>query len=201
MTTTLRKTVLGEAQSQAQKILDEAQSQAARVQQQAEREAEKQRQQILQEAQTRVAAVLADARAAAHVEAQKIVLQRREEFLTRVFSQAAECLTGLPERADYQTKMVALMREAARNLPGADNLVVRVDRATGDSLSTDELAALSHELGVNLQLGEPLDSRLGVLVMTEDGRRIYDNTLAARLARQKNVLRTSVYRILMGEEA
>jgi vacuolar-type H+-ATPase subunit E/Vma4 len=36
-------------------------------------------------------------------------------------------------------------------------------------------------------------------VETVDGRRQYDNTLEVRLGRMRNSLRSSVYRLLMGE--
>lgn len=201
MTATLREIVMAEAQSQAQKILDEARAQAAKVRRQAESEAEEQRRGILQDARAKAAAWRADAQATARVEAQKLKLRRREKLLEQVFAQAGEQLPGLPARADYSELIFSLVREAVQGLPGAATLLVRADAATEHLFSIAKLESLGRALGVELRAGEPLDSRVGVLVTTEDGRRIYDNTLAARLERLRALLRASVYRILMGEEA
>ncbi|HEY88908.1 MAG TPA: hypothetical protein G4N98_04120 [Thermoflexia bacterium] len=201
MTVTLRKIVMAEAQSQAQKTLDEARAQAAKMRQQAEGEAEKHRSAILQHARDKAAALRAGAQATAQMEAQKLKLRRRERLLEQIYVQAEEQLPSLPEREDYPERMFSLVREAVQSLPEAATLLVRTDVATVKALSPAKLAALGRELGVELRAGESLDSRLGVLVMTEDGRRTYDNTLAARLERLRDILRTSVYRILMGEEA
>ncbi len=200
MTATLRKIVMAEAQAQAQKTLDEARAQAAKVRQ-AESEAEQHRSDILQHARDKAAALRSDAQAMARVEAQKLKLRHRERLLEQVFVQAEEQLPSLPGREDYPELIFSLVREAVRSLPGAATLLVRTDAATVEALSTAKLEALGRELGVELRAGELLDSRLGVLVMTEDGRRTYDNTLAARLERLRAILRTSVYHILMGEEA
>jgi vacuolar-type H+-ATPase subunit E/Vma4 len=61
------------------------------------------------------------------------------------------------------------------------------------------LTDLGQELAVQLELGEPLERGTGVVIVTADGHRRYDNTLETRLDRMQAGLRTPVYHILMGD--
>ena len=61
------------------------------------------------------------------------------------------------------------------------------------------MAGLEKDLAVQLELGEPLERGTGVVLVTADGHRRYDNTLETRLSRMQAALRTPVYHILMGE--
>jgi vacuolar-type H+-ATPase subunit E/Vma4 len=62
------------------------------------------------------------------------------------------------------------------------------------------LAELATEIGVYMRPGEPLPEGTGIMLETPDGQCRYDNRLETRLARIQSALRTSVYRILTGEE-
>jgi vacuolar-type H+-ATPase subunit E/Vma4 len=90
------------------------------------------------------------------------------------------------------------LKEALRQL-GGDVAIVRADAETLKSLPTSVLETISKEAGVRIQLGDPLENGLGIIVETEDKHRQYDNTLSTRLRRMQDTLRSSVYRILMGE--
>ena len=61
------------------------------------------------------------------------------------------------------------------------------------------LLDLQEELAVQLELGDPPERGTGVVLVTADGHRRYDNTLETRLGRMQAALRTPVYHILMGE--
>ncbi|HWT79891.1 MAG TPA: V-type ATP synthase subunit E, partial [Candidatus Methylomirabilis sp.] len=71
--------------------------------------------------------------------------------------------------------------------------------ATQKLLSGALLEDISKEMKTELALGNPLEQGTGVMVETEDGHLKFDNTLETRLNRLQGGLRSSVYRILMGE--
>ena len=133
----------------------------------------------------------------AQLEAQALKLKRREALLARVMSEARRGLAGVAEWPDYVDVVRRLIREGAESL-GAKSLVVRADETTRRLLDGSVLADLQEDLAVQLELGEPLERGTGVVIVTADGHRRYDNTLETRLSRMQAALRTPVYRILMG---
>ena len=58
---------------------------------------------------------------------------------------------------------------------------------------------ISKELKAELSIGSPLDQGIGVIVDASNGHLHYDNTLETRLTRLQNGLRSTVYRLLIGE--
>ena len=125
---------------------------------------------------------------------------RREQLLTQVFDRAREQLASATQWPDYDQVARHLVRDAVEHL-GSDNVLVRADAATKQVLTPDVLAELATELGVYARAGETLLEGTGIMLETPDGQCRYDNRLETRLARIQSALRTSVYRILTGEES
>jgi vacuolar-type H+-ATPase subunit E/Vma4 len=53
---------------------------------------------------------------------------------------------------------------------------------------------------VEIEVGAPLEKGTGVMVESESGRMVFDNTLENRLNRLQNTLRSPVYHLLSGEK-
>jgi V/A-type H+-transporting ATPase subunit G/H len=194
----LARAVLKKARADADHVLDEARLAAGEVRQQARQQAEAERERILERARQEAERIRGQAVAAAQLRARKLKLEQREVLLDDVLAAARQRLPTVQQWTDYDQIVVYLVREAVAQLK-AGQCCVRADARAQQILTPDLLAEISAELGVQLQPGEILEHRLGVIAETVDGRRRYDNTLEARLDRQLEELRFPIHRLLMGE--
>lgn len=194
----LETVITTEARQDAAKITAETASHIESIKRQALEQSDRQRNAILKQAQGKVETLRSQAVTSAQLEAQTLKLKRREAMLARVVSEARSGLPGVTEWQDYASVARRLIREGAEVL-GGESLVIRADEATRRMLDGRVLADLEQELAVQLELGQPLEQGTGVVIVTADGHRRYDNTLETRLARMQAALRTPVYHILMGE--
>ena len=194
----LSRAVLKMARADAEHVLDEAKLVADGVRQQAQQQAKAEREKVLERARQEAERIRGQAVAVAQLEARKLKLEQREELLDEVLSAARQRLPTVQQWTDYDQIVDYLVREAVVQLK-ADQCRVRVDERAQQILTPELLAAISTELGVQVQMGETLEYGLGAVTETMDGRRQYDNTLEARLDRQQEELRFPVHRLLMGE--
>jgi V/A-type H+-transporting ATPase subunit E len=194
----LKSAIMAEATEEVSTILAEAQARAESISQQAQTQAGAEGEAILQRARGEAKALREHTIATAQLEAQTLRLKRREQLLERAFADARQQLSAVPQSPDYAQIASRLLREAVERL-GVDEVVVRADEETRRVFGDRALADIGGELGVRLRAGEPLARSTGVVLETPDGHLRYDNTLETRLARMRDVLRTPVYHILMGE--
>lgn len=199
----LEQAIMEIAQQEAQSILEEARSKTDAIHKQAKVRAEAESTAILHAAEQQVPHLIEQAGAKAQVEAQMIKLQRREQVIERAFAAARHKLTMLPQRPDYADIVRHLLDEAITVLDN-DTCIVHADAQTQTLLTDAFLAAIARERHVTLRRGDLLTegaplSSIGIVLSTPDGKRRYDNTFEARLARIQDSLRTEVYRILAGE--
>lgn len=194
----LKSAIIDEATEEASTIVAEAQARAESISQQARTQAGAEGEAILQRAREEAKALREHTIATAQLEARTLRLKRREQLLERAFADARQQLSAVPQSPDYAQIARRLLREAVEQL-GVDEVVVRADEETRRVLGDGALADIGGELGVRLRVGEPLARSTGVVLETPDGHLRYDNTLETRLARMRDVLRTPVYHILMGE--
>jgi vacuolar-type H+-ATPase subunit E/Vma4 len=195
----LEQAILQEAQGEAQQIVEGAQTQAQIIYQEAESQVKTEGNVILERARKKADTLRSQAEASARIDAQTLKLKRREHLLAQVFDRAREQLASATQWPDYDQVARHLVRDAVKHL-GSDNVLVRADAATKRVLTPDVLAEMATELGVYVRAGEPLLEGTGIMLETPDGQCRYDNRLETRLARIQSALRTSVYRILTGEE-
>ena len=195
---TLEGAIMEEAREETRRILADAQAQVQSVHQQAQTEADAERDAILRRAREEARALREHTVAAAQLEAQALKLNRREELLKRVFTNARRQLTSVAQWPGYEQIVRRLIGEAAAKLH-ADETLIQADERTCRVLSDQMLANLERELDTRMHIGEPLAHSTGVVLKTLDGHRRLDNTLETRLDRMQETLRTAVYRILMEE--
>lgn len=195
----LERAIIQEAQGEAQQIVESAQTQAQIIYQEAESQVKAEGNVILERARKKADTLRSQTEASARIDAQKLKLQRREQLLAQVFDRAGEQLASATQWPDYDQVARQLVRDAVAHL-GSDNVLVRTDPQTKKVLTPDVLADLATETGVYIRPGEPLTEGTGIILETPDGHCRYDNRLETRLARIHSSLRSSIYRILTGEE-
>jgi vacuolar-type H+-ATPase subunit E/Vma4 len=194
----LSRAVLSDARAEAERIRADARAKADAIRQRAQEQAEAERGKKLEHAHQEADRIRSQAIAAAQLKARTLQLERREKLLNEVFDAAQQRLPAVQQWTDYDQIMRRLAREAVGRL-GAETVRIRADERAQAVLADGTLAEIAKESGVQLQLGEPLERRTGVIAETVDGHRQYDNTLEARLSRWQDALRSPVYHLLMGE--
>ena len=195
---TLERAVLDEARAQAEKILAEARLKADDLRRQAREQAAAERAKVITQATLETERLRSQTVAITQLESRTLALDQREKLLLSVFESAREKLPEVQRDPEYKRIAPRLLREALLQL-GAASATVHADKATQKILTAALLEKISKELKVRAQMGKPLKNGIGVIVETGDGRRQYDNTLETRLKRMQDTLRSSVYRLLMGE--
>jgi vacuolar-type H+-ATPase subunit E/Vma4 len=195
----LERAIIEEARGEAQQIVESARTKAQIIYQEADSQVKAEGNIILDRARKKADTLRSQVEASARIDAQALKLNRREQLLTQVFDRAREQLASATQWPDYQDVARQLVRDAVAHL-GSDNILVRADPQTQKVLTPDVLAELATEIGVYMRPGEPLAEGTGIMLETPGGHCRYDNRLETRLARIQSALRTSVHRILMGEE-
>jgi len=195
----LKGAILEEARADADAILNKAAAEAQDIQRHAETRATAEARRLLRETREQADTAAEQANARARLEAHMLKLQRREALLEQVFERANTAMISLPDREDWPDAVRDLIREAVERL-GGTSFTLLTDRQTREMLDGARISILSADLRANLTLGAPLETGTGVIVLTSDGHRRYDNTLEARLERIQDELRAAVYRILTGEQ-
>jgi V/A-type H+-transporting ATPase subunit E len=194
----LSNAVLRDVRGDAEQVLAEARTKADEIRQRAQEQAEAERAQILEGAKVEAERIRGQVVATTQLKARTMELEQREKLLQDVFDTVKKRLPSVLRGSDYEKIAQRLLREAITQL-GGSTVIVRADPETMKSLSTRVLEDIAKETGMKIQLGDTLEKGLGVIAETEDKRRQYDNTLETRLRRMQDTLRSSVYRILMGE--
>ncbi len=195
---TLTRAILSEAHDEAEGAKAGARSKADVIRQRAQEQAKAEREAILERARQEAERFRSQAVATSQLKARALQLEHREKLLDRVFERVRQQLPAVQQRKDYDLIAVQLLREAVIQL-NAGKAEVRADKSTQKVLSNNALEEISKELKAQLSMGKPLEQGIGVIVEASDGHLHYDNTLETRLNRLQSGLRSSVYRILMGE--
>ena len=196
----LSRAALDEARSEAKKILADAKAKADHVRRQAQAGSETERKRILAQAQKEVDHVRSEAIASAELEARMLKLERREKLLKGVFDAVRDKLAAVTHWTDYNQIVRQLVLEATRQM-GSQTVRISADERARAVLTKNVLEDLSKEAGIELQLGDTLQDRTGIIAETADGHLRYDNTLETRLTRDQDTLRASVYHMLVGESS
>ena len=194
----LTQAILGEARTETEDLHKRAQEQAELIRLRARETAARESSAILDQAKEDVRRLHGQKVATAQMKARSLELEHREQWLEKTFEAAAKRLQELPRRKDYGAIAAKLAREAILQLK-APAVELRMDEVTRGAISKGDLEDLAKETGSKLSVGKPLDTGTGVFAVTADGRLHFDNTLETRLRRIQGAIRSSVYRMLLGE--
>lgn len=194
----LSRAVMTEARSEAEQTLADAKRKVEVIRSESQNQVDGERAKIMENANKEAARIRSQAIAAAHLRARTLLLEQREKLLNDVFEKAVQRVADVQKDSNYKSIALALLKEALGHL-GSDSALIQADSRTQELLTHETLGSIADEMGIKLDLGEPLEQGIGVIVQTVDGHRRYDNTLEIRLKRMQDSLRNSVNRLLMGE--
>ena len=192
----LARAIMTEARDEAEQLNVEAKEKADVIRKRAQEQAESERKVILARAKEDADRLRSQSSATTQLKARSTQLDQREKILNGVFDEVRKQLDAVKKRPDYGEIALMLAREALSQLM-ATEAEVSVDETTQKALKLDDL---SKELNGKFNFGEKLEEGTGVVVSAASGKLHYDNTLETRLSRLQGSLRSSVYKLLMGEK-
>jgi vacuolar-type H+-ATPase subunit E/Vma4 len=195
----LSRAILDDAKAEAEQILAEAKEKAEALRQHAQDQADEECSEIIERARQEADRLRGQAVATTQMKARTQEMEHRERLLDSVFKNVQQQLPSVEQQANYNDIALSLVREAVTQLRSS-KVKIRADKRTQSLLTDQVLNEIAKAQNVELSIGEPLESGTGIIAETEDGHLSYDNTLETRLARMQNNLRSSVYRILIGEK-
>ena len=193
----LERAIMVEAREEAAQLQAEAKEKADAIRKRAQAEAEAERNAILDRARQDADRFRSQASATAQLKSRSTQLEQREKILDSVFEEVKKQLSGVTKRSDYNAIVAMLAREALTQLKVTE-AEIRADEPTQKVLKLDEI---SKELNGKFSFGDKLEEGTGIVVSASGGKLHYDNTLETRLSRLQSTLRSSVYKVLMGEKA
>ena len=196
----LARAILTEARDESEQILAEAKEKAEAIRRRAGERAESERRMILDRANQDAERLRGQAVATAQLKARSMQLEYREKLLDKVFEEVRKQLGATKKRPDYDSTAKMLLREALTELR-VNKAEIKADESTQKALKKGALDEISKELKGEFTLGAVLEEGTGVVVDAAGGKLHYDNTLETRLSRLQSTLRSSVYKVLMGEKA
>jgi V/A-type H+/Na+-transporting ATPase subunit E len=195
----LERAILGEARDEADQIKAEAKKKADAIRKRAQEQAEQESKAILDQARQDADRLRGQAVATAQLKSRSLELAHREQLLDRVFKMVKEKLSDVQKHSDYEQIATMLLREALVQLR-VNKAEIRADKTTQNFLEKKALDEISKELNGQFKTAAALEEGIGVIVDAADGKLHYDNTLETRLNRLQSTLRSSVYKVLIGEK-
>jgi len=195
----LSRAILTEAREDANQIKSEAREKADAIRKRAHEQAERERKAILELARQDAERLRGQAVATAQLKSRSLELAHREQLLDRVFKTVKEKLPDVQKRPDYDQIAAMLLREALVQLR-VDKAQIRADKTTKSLLEKKALGEISKELNGQFTSAGEVEEGTGIVVDAADGKLHYDNTLETRLHRLESTLRSSVYKVLIGEQ-
>lgn len=193
----LSRAIMVEAQDEANQLQAEAKEKADAILKRAQAEAESERKLILDRAKQDADRLRSQATATSQLKSRSAQLEQREKILDNVFAEVKKQLDAVKKRPDYSAIATVLVREALSQLK-VSTAEIRADESTQKALKLDEV---SKEFNGKFAFGDKLEEGTGIVVNASEGKIHYDNTLETRLSRLQGTLRSSVYKVLMGEKA
>ncbi len=196
----LERAILMEAREEAEQMRAEAKEKAEAIHKRAQAQAAEERKAILERAQQDAERLRSQAMATAQLKARSSQLEHREKLLDGVFEEVKKQLAAVTKRPEYDAVAALLLREALTQLR-VNKADIRADEATQKALKKGALDQVAKDLNGEFSLVGALEEGSGVVVDASGGKIHYDNTLETRLNRLQGTLRSTVYKVLMGEKA
>lgn len=192
----LARAIMAEARDEAEHLQVEAKEKADAIRKRAQEQAEAERKTILARAKEDADRLRSQSSATSQLKSRSMQLEKREKILNDVFEDVRKQLVSAKKRPDYSAIVNMLAQEALSQLKVTDAEIL-ADENTQKALKLDDL---SKEFKGKFTFGKKLEEGTGVIVSASGGKLHYDNTLETRLSRLQGSLRSSVYKMLMGDK-
>ena len=192
----LARTIIAQAQQEAEKIRVAARAEADTLIAEAEAEAARRGKVATEEGKTYALKERSKALALAELEARRLFLRAREELLERVFARTVEALAAFRKQPAYSGLLLRLIQEGIVSLAGQEFVV----EVAPEDLPLAEQARSSPALGGKRVEVRATEVSGGCLVWRQDRRGYYDNSFVGILSRHKERLRPLIATWLFGDE-
>ncbi len=180
---TLIAKIKEDAKEAVQDIIDEAKKQSQKMIKQAQSEAKSKAEIILQQGTSEKATIQRIKISQAQQEAKIQLMQAKERIIEECFQKAVERLKSLDDKT-YSKMIESLIKKGADQITGSYIIYT--------SKPLDALVAKKQ----NVSVKGTLTTYGGIILHSEDGRIIVDNTFEGILKRKKDILRVQVGRLL-----
>ncbi len=172
-----------DTEKEVKDILREAKKQSQQMIKQAKDEVHKQADGILHQGAIEKENIKRIQISQAQQEAKRQLMQIKEQIIETCFQKAIEQLKNLDDDS-YSKMIVTLIKKGSTNIPGSLSI----------SISKPLDAIIAKKL--NIPVKEKLDTYGGIMLHSEDGRIIVDNTFEGILKRKKDIIRIQVGKLL-----
>ncbi len=196
------KSLEAEAAGQGADIIARAENQAARIIAEAKEDSEK----ILEASKEAAARNLRSQEAKILLEARfktkKQTAKVKEELINKVFTRAEELMASFPDHPEYEDvfKHLALEAFQGKDLSGSESTIMVNQRDVGLAESFITSKNMSGTTFGNMRISESDEIKSGISINVDGGRKTCLNTLESRLAKAKQLLRTSVGKVLFNDD-
>lgn len=192
------------AEEEARRIVEEAEEEARRIVEEARLRAEK-----LREERRRQRELELKQRLARELALKRLELKRK--FWNELYSMVEGALEeALGEalnliRSNLEYRYMYLQRGLERGVASMEAASITVHPCAGDRQLVEKVVAESGERlrkikpGLKLSVGHPIDCREGFLLVSEDGREIFNATVEARERELRQRLLPEVFKLVWGE--
>jgi V/A-type H+/Na+-transporting ATPase subunit E len=201
---TLTEEILSQAKEQASVALEREQRISERDLGYAKEDAEKIKEQQRAKTQSIVETEEKKTRAAAEMEARRILLEKKEELVSRLFDSAESKLEEMRGSKAYLDIISRAIKDAISNI--GNNLVVEFGEKDKSVLTKDVISSIqsniSKSLGLEVNLKFVPSSEnipAGVIIKSVDGRMIIDGSFPNLMRKLKEDLRGKISEILLQE--
>ena len=123
-------------------------------------------------------------------------LRAREEVFQKALRLAQQLIESLRGTEAYTRALERLLEEAVSAI--GEPVVVVSTRSEDSELLATIARRVSSRLGVEIRIGDPVDTVFGLVARSVDGKVVYDCRFESRLRLMLPRLRAQVYRILFG---
>lgn len=189
-----RESLLSQAKEKAEKVIKSAKEEVKTINAESEK-------QILSLVGSELRAVNDRIVGSAELEGRKMLMQARQELLSKVFEEAERRLEVMAEGmgSDYTDILVKMISESASAIGGEEFIVAANERDLAylkKSLRTIN-KDLKKALGGTIKLGdEPIEITGGIVVRNNDATKTYYNTLKGTLVKVRSRIEAEVAEIL-----
>jgi len=191
-----RKGIIARAEEKTKKIMASAEEEVEKIKAESEK-------QIISLVGSELRAVSDRIVGSAELDGRRMLMQTRQELLSKVFEAAERRLEEMAEgmKSDYTTILVKLISESASAIGGEVFFVTANERDLTylkKNLNTIKRNLKKKALGdITIKLeDEPIDITGGVVVRNEDATKTYYNTLKGRLDNVRSRIEAEVAQIL-----
>jgi V/A-type H+-transporting ATPase subunit E len=178
-----------QADDEVNRILHAATVQADAIEHEAKDEAERITSAKIEAAEAAVQNKATKAVNAARLQVKRDLAEVRDNAVDAVFDEAADRLAAMRGTPEYERVFAELLKEASARVDGECEVQVGPEDA-------DLAKKVAGDLGLTFTVAPTLETIGGVIVATNGGRVVHNNTFESRLHKARNVAGTRIAEVL-----